>query len=216
MYACARDVTAEKASRAEIERLNLELERRVTERTSELEFTASRFKRIFSSNMMGILFFREGKNREITEANDAFLEMIGYTREDFNQGKVRLKTLTPPEYASRDAIAIEEIRQTGRCRAFEKEYFRKDGSRVPISLGASLLEGSVDQGVCYVLDRTEAKRFEDERNSFYLREQSAIAASELKSEFLANMSHEIRTPINGVMGMIGLLADTRLEPEQAE
>jgi PAS domain S-box-containing protein len=84
--------------------------------------------------------------------------MVGYTREDLRQGKLRWRDMTPPEYNHLDERAIEEQMRTGVCNPFEKEYIRKNGSRVPILLAGALLEGSKQYTVCYVLDLTERKQ----------------------------------------------------------
>jgi PAS domain S-box-containing protein len=212
MYGCGRDVTEERASRLEIEHLNRDLENRVSQRTGELRIVAERFQSVISSNMMGVMFWNG--DGLITDANESFLNMLGYSSADLAQGLVRWKGLTPPEYAERDLAAREELNASGVCAAFEKEFLHKDGRRVPILMGAARFSGPAHEGVSFVLDRSDFKRAEEERVRLRLSEQAAIAASELKSSFLANMSHELRTPINGVMGMASLLLDTSLTSEQ--
>jgi PAS domain S-box-containing protein len=212
MYACARDVTEEKKVREQIQILNQQLEIRVQKRTQELEATVNKLNRLISSNMVGIMFWNnEG---HITEANNAFLGMLGYTREDLEANRINWKGMTPSEYTERDAAARAELNSVGVCTPFEKEYLHKNGHRVPILIGAALFEGDANTGLCFVLDRTETKKASEERDRMHLSEQAAIAASKMKSTFLANMSHEIRTPINGVMGMTSLLIDTNLTGEQ--
>ena len=86
-----------------------------------LRISEAKFRRLFESNVIGIFFpERDGK---ITETNDAFLQIIGYTREDLLTGKVRWDPLTPPEYAYLDQIAIEEHQQTGCNTPYEKVYY---------------------------------------------------------------------------------------------
>ena len=88
--------------------------------------------------------------------------MVGYGRDDLVAGRLRWTDLTPPEWRDRDKEAIAELELTGRLRPFEKEYLRKDGSRVPVLLGAAALEEGSNQAVAFVLDLTERKRAEDE------------------------------------------------------
>lgn len=179
-----------------------------------------RLKKVFSSKMMGIIFWNE--TGEILEANEAFLEMLGYSREDLEAGRLKWNELTPSEYASLDASVLKEIHLNGSCAPFEKEYFSKNGQRIPVMIGAAALDSS-DKGVCFVADLRNQKKteerlrlIEEERTSLEVREKAAVETSKLKSEFLANMSHEIRTPINGVLGVAGLLRDTPLDQQQAE
>jgi PAS domain S-box-containing protein len=127
-----------------------------------------KIRRLVDANIIGIFVTdREGR---IFEANDAFLRIVGYDREDLGSGRVRRTSLTPPEWSERDEPALAELRSTGSFQPFEKEYFRKDGSRVPVLVGAALFKESGDEGVAFVLDLTERKRAEDR-----LRVQHTVA-----------------------------------------
>jgi two-component system, cell cycle sensor histidine kinase and response regulator CckA len=120
----------------------------------------SRFRRIMDSNMVGILFWdRDGT---IWDANDRFLEMVGYSREDLRAGRIKWSELTPPEHASRDVAALKEIGARGVCTPFEKDYVRNDGRRLPVLLGGALLDGHDDRGVCFVIDVSDRKSIEEE------------------------------------------------------
>src|SRR5262245_62505993 len=94
----------------------------------------------------------------ITAANEAFLHMVQYAHEDLASGGVRWTDLTPAEWRGRDERAVAELKASGIFQPFEKEYFRKDGSRVPVLLGGALFEYGGDDGVAFVLELTEAKR----------------------------------------------------------
>jgi PAS domain S-box-containing protein len=94
----------------------------------------------------------------IVDANDAFLQMVGYTRDDLCLGRIRWQEMTPPDYLDVSQRSQEELRTTGVCTPFEKEYIRQDGSRVPILLGSAMLEENTVIG--FVLDITERKRAE--------------------------------------------------------
>jgi signal transduction histidine kinase len=109
--------------------------------------------------------------------------------------------MTPAEYRTADAQSLNELRQAGANRPYEKEYVRKDGRRVPVLIGAALLEGSQENGVAFVLDLTERKEAESERAA----RRAAEAANQAKNAFLANMSHELRTPLNGILGYAQIL-----------
>ena len=124
----------------------------------ELRTSESRFRRLWESDLMGIgIPDRFGGFRE---SNDEFLRIVGYTREDMEAGRVRWDTMTPAEYAELDQIHIVEAAQRGSCTPYEKEYIRKDGSRVPILCGYALLEGSHDQYIGFVKDMSAEKKAE--------------------------------------------------------
>ena len=114
--------------------------------------------RLVEANVVGIVMWNfEGA---ITGANEAFLRMVQYDREDLASGRVRWADLTPAEWRSHDEEAVADLKATGMFQPFEKEYFRKDGSRVPVLLGGALLEKDGNEGVAFVLDLSEQKRAE--------------------------------------------------------
>ena len=166
---------------------------------ASLQEREARIRRLVDANIIGILFFdlRGG----ILDANDALLRMLGYDRVDLRQGKLQWSDLTPSAHHELDGQKIAEVRRSGTCTPYEKEYFRKDGSRVPVLIGAALLEGSQEHGVAFVLDLSERKQAEVEREA----RRVADLANRAKSEFLANMSHELRTPLNSILGYAQLL-----------
>ena len=125
----------------------------------EVRQSEARFRRVVESNMLGI--FSWDLSGKLPEANDAFLKMVGYTREDLAAGRMRWTEMTPPEYRKLDEKALEELAASGVCETYEKEYIRKDGSRVPILLGCAMLEGEKQRGVGFVLDISDRKRAEE-------------------------------------------------------
>ena len=130
-------------------------EAEVRELASGLE---AKIRRLVEANVVGIVMWNlEGA---ITGANEAFLRMVQYDREDLASGRVRWTDLTPAEWRGHDERAVADLKATGIFQSFEKEYFRKDGSRVPVLLGGALFEGSGNEGVAFVLDLSERKRAE--------------------------------------------------------
>jgi PAS domain S-box-containing protein len=118
----------------------------------------AKIRRLVEANVVGIVMWNlEGA---ITGANEAFLRMVQYDREDLASGRVRWTDLTPAEWRGHDERAVADLNATGILQPFEKEYFRKDGSRVPVLLGGALFEGSANEGVAFVLDLSEQKRAE--------------------------------------------------------
>jgi len=124
-----------------------------------LRGSEAKFRSVVESNMIGIGFWeRDGR---ITEANDALLNMVGYSREELLTGTLRWQDLTPTEYQPLDERALSEFQNSLFCTPYEKKYIRKDGSRLPILIGASHFEGTLDRGAFFVLDITERKQAED-------------------------------------------------------
>jgi PAS domain S-box-containing protein len=143
----------------------------------DLEEREAKIRRLVDANILGIFSCRSIKfNGVITEANEAFLNMVQYDREDLASGRLRWTDLTPPEWRDRDKLAEAELMANGSVQPFEKEYFRKDGSRVPVLAGAALFEKGAEAGVAFALDLTEQKRAEEalRRSETYLAEAQRL------------------------------------------
>jgi two-component system, cell cycle sensor histidine kinase and response regulator CckA len=155
------------------EQLEKEIQqRRLVEAEREQAFRAlqrseARFRRLIESNVIGIVFSMT--DGTITDANDAFLQIVGYDRADLNTGSLNWQAITPPEYAQLNQAAVAELMNTGAFNAFEKEYVCKDGRRIPVMIGGALLDESQQAIVSFVLDLTQHKQAEDK-----IREQAAL------------------------------------------
>jgi formate hydrogenlyase transcriptional activator len=110
------------------------------------------------STIAGIV---SGEFDRIPEANDAFLNMVGYSREDLRAGRLHWPDLTPPEYIVLDDLAHEEELRFGACTPFEKELIRKDGSRVPVLVATAVLKLSPFRWITFVQDLRERDRLEN-------------------------------------------------------
>lgn len=117
-----------------------------------------RLQSFFEANLVGILFSDE--NGTILEANDEFLRIIGYSRADIQTDRLGWAKITPPEYLDVDELGIAEAKVKGSCTPYEKEFIRKDGSRVPVVVGYSLLRESQHQSVAFILDISSRKQTE--------------------------------------------------------
>ena len=134
--------------------------RDVTERTlaeEALVVANQRFTALFESGIIGILVGDE--SGVVHEANDTFLALLGYTREDFAAGLVNWRNTTPPEWASWNAEATAELERYGRAKPREKEYFRKDRTRVPVLVG--LAQMNAGQRISFSIDLTDRRRAAD-------------------------------------------------------
>src|SRR6516164_5967768 len=157
------------ASQAAISLENSRLYRDVADREGKI-------RRLVDANIIGIFIAdREGR---FLEANDAFLRILGYDREDLVSSRVRWTDLSPPEWRERDMLTQAELNSTGIVQPFEKEYFRKDGSRVPVLVGAALFKDGGDR-LAFVLDLTERKRAEDRlrRSEAWLSQAQRLSRS---------------------------------------
>ncbi len=119
----------------------------------------AKLRRLVEANVVGIVMWN--LDGGFTESNEAFLQMVQCNREDVATGRVRWTDLTPAEWRDRDEQAITELKTTGIFQPFEKEYFRKDGSRVPVLVGGASFEAGGNEGVAFVLDLSEQKRSEE-------------------------------------------------------
>ncbi|MEH2446357.1 MAG: PAS domain S-box protein [Nostoc sp.] len=181
----------------------------------------ARFRRLFESNLIGVAFWNV--DGFIIDANDAFLQLAGYTRDQFaTLDRINWRELTPVEYKDLDDRALLEVQTTGVSRIYEKEYLHPNGKRVPIVLRIALLNDSQDNCVAFVLDITDVsdelrlrKLAEKECDRLLEREktarQQAEIANKIKNEFLGVLSHELRTPLNSLLGWSKMLRTRKFD-----
>ena len=132
----------------------------ITKSENNLRISESRFRSLNDSNTIGIIYWTlEGR---IDDANDYFLNMLGYTQENLRAGQVNWRKMTPNDCKERDAQAVEELMNMGRCEPYEKELFDIDGNRVPVYLGASLIDEHKDRGIAFFMDLREKKAQEEQ------------------------------------------------------
>jgi PAS domain S-box-containing protein len=121
----------------------------------------------------------------IQEANDAFLGIVGYTRHDLEAGSLTWDALTPLEWVHLNDESVEQLRRTGAFRPYDKEYLHRDGHRVPVLVGAALLDCDPLRWTTFVVDLTARQRGEQERAGLLAREQAARVAADAAQDRLA-------------------------------
>lgn len=154
-----------------------ELERRL--RRSEREFRS-----LVESNIIGVIVIDE--HGCIHEANDCFVHMLGYEREDLLT-TISWQQLTPPQYREKEEEAIATLFAAGTVLPWEKEYLRKDGTLLPTLVGGTLIDQEQGLALAVILDISDRKEVEQR-----------------KQEFLSMVSHELRTPLTGIIGFLEL------------
>ncbi|BAB48455.1 MASE1 domain-containing protein [Mesorhizobium japonicum] len=170
---------------------------------SDLAEREAKIRRLVDSDIIGIVIW--DLDGRLIDANDAFLRMVQCDRADLQAG-LRWFDMTPPEWQEVHAREeAEELKATGKMQAREKEFFRKDGSRIPVLIGAACFEGQSKQGVAYILDLTERKRAEaaQVRAEEALRRASEELARAMNAASLAELSasiaHEVNQPLAAVV-----------------
>jgi PAS domain S-box-containing protein len=160
-----------------------------------------RFKRLFETNILAVSF--NNFDGRVIDANDAYLKMVGYSKEDLAAGQLYWDRLTPPEYRARDTHAQEEMQSAGFCQPYEKEYIRKDGSRVPILMGCAFLEGPFEtQTLCvsFVLDLTQQKLIDEQLRETQKLESLGVLAG--------GLAHDFNNLLVGILGNASLALET--------
>lgn len=148
----------------------------------------ARFRSVFESGMIGIAFW----NRQVvTDANETFLAVLGYDRTDLEQGLLRRDRLWNTADEEADIRAREQVDRSGVCTPYEKEFLRKDGSKVPVLVGAARLSGNNDL-VFFMLDLTDRRRVEER-----MRQAERM---EVVGQLAGGMAHEANNQMSVVLG----------------
>ena len=166
---------------------------RVEESAEALRTSEARLRGFYEAGIVGVLYWTV--DGDVTGANDKFLQMTGCDRRDLEAGRINWAEMTPPEFRHLDEHALRNFEQTGHSPPFEKEYIRKDGTRLPVLVGGAMLDDNRHEGVAFILDITERKR----------TEAAMREADRRKSDFLAVLSHELRNPLAAIRNSVYVL-----------
>lgn len=145
----------------------------------------AKFRQLFSANIIGMQI--NHISGILVEANDTFLKMIGYTQDDIKNRKVHLRNITPPEYYAVSRHAVEEMYAHGVSKPYEKEYYTKDGKRVPVLILGALADRNAETVTTLVVDMTLQKQIERQQETF-----------------MSIVGHELRTPLTAINGSLQL------------
>ncbi len=167
---------------------------------NQLQYSERKLRSLVDSNIFGMIV-SDGAGR-IYEVNNRYAQMVGYSKEELLSGAVTWRQLVPPDYQEIQAQIDQTLLSTGVIPPWEKEYLRKDGSRVPTLVAGAMIDQEGDHALVVVLDISDRK-----------------AAERRKEEFLSMVSHELRTPLTVILGLIELallhieLRSSSLAPE---
>lgn len=166
----------------------------------------SSFSALYKSPSLGVVIADEYR---VIDANDAFLSMIGYSREQLTRGEISWVEMTPEKYRPLDMAAVAQIRQFGACAPFEKEFILADGTMLPFLIGAVRLTVDPLQWSAYVVNLSEQRRLQAiEQN---LRE------SEARYRLISRLAHEVNNPLAALMFSTHLLSThPDLSPDMAK
>ncbi len=167
-----------------------------------LRKTEARYRRLIEGSVVGVMEFTA---TGIQDANDVLLRLIGHRREELPEGQLKWRTISPPEDEQLDREKLDELFATGECKPFEKEFLRPDGSRVPVLMGASLVEREPEwRALALVIDQTDRRKLRE------IEEQKAKLDS--LGLLAGGMAHNINNILTGVIGNASLLLENRLVP----
>src|SRR4051794_14528860 len=170
---------------------------------ADLQERESRVRRLVDSNIIGIFIWNvDGR---IIEANEAFLHITGHEHDDLVSGRMRWKELTPADWIESDERGLANLQASGITQPYEKEFFRKDGTRVSVLVGAAVYDNTQNEGVAFVVDLSERKEAEEAARASerrYHEIQSRLAhANRIAAiaQLGASTAHEISQPLSGII-----------------
>ena len=199
-------------SEAELEREKLRAsEERLVETSRlyrELEDREAKIRRLVDANILGITTWNV--DGAILASNEAFLRMVQYDHDDVTAGHVRWWDMTPADWRERAERALAEVIQTGTVQPFESEFIRKDGSRVPVQIGATLFQAGGNEGVAFVLDLSEQKRAEAEIRALkdQLYKENLALRDEVERTLMFDEIVGASNPLKVVLSRIAKVAPT--------
>lgn len=197
----------------------------ITERKqalAALRDSEARLRAFFMSDVLGTLFGDLYGN--VIMANDKFLQIVGYTREDLNAGKVGRLAITAPEFLAQDEIGIAQARANGACLPYEKQYIRKDGTRIWVLVGFVMVGAQHNEVLAFVLDLTNVKQKEDEiqklnaelEQRVQRRTQQLENANKELEAFAYSVSHDLRAPLRAIAGFSQIISEDYADKIDAE
>jgi PAS domain S-box-containing protein len=178
--------------------------------------TESKLRRVAESGLIGIFYWT--LDGSIPDANDEFCRMLGFSRDDLRAGALNWRTLTPVEWQSVGISKEAELAARGVVTPWEKEFYAKDGHRVPVLVGSALLEGQSDRGVAVCLDISLQKEAEAERERALTLERAARGEAErairLRDEVLGIVAHDLRNPVHTITMSASTILEIPLPEDQ--
>ncbi|MER8967238.1 AAA family ATPase [Mesorhizobium sp. M0808] len=169
----------------------------------DLQEREAKIRRLVDSNIIGIFFW--DVDGRIIDANEAFLRIVGHDRQDLAAGRLSWKELTPLEWLAGDERRLAGVLATGAVEPYEKEFFTKAGARVPVLIGAAILDGPRNEGVAFVLDLTERTRAEEAAREsdrrYHEIQLDLVHANRVATlgHLSASVAHEVNQPITGIV-----------------